>query len=306
MAEYKALKASGHNNACLFVSLRSGLEIFTVLHKWRTTGARPDYACIDGYHAIMYESAEHLRQMVMTWYEDGLETDLPGFGVYREAVVAAAAEAAPLEPALAAAPDGAATGSATIVLDDSAEPVAAPSGAAASAGPIEAVPADPMVNVPPRPLRVPPTPARNWRRGDLLALEMIRLGRDVPDADGPDRTACMTNYIKNMRRIGVMGGTPEYVAFAFMAKLNIEVYQRTGRRAALKGASGGAANGASPDDAAGGLPPGYFIVNSVAAPMARGTIRLLYNGINHYDLLVAPQDAADILSLWPDSKLRRL
>ena len=268
MAEYMDLKASGHNTACLFVSLRSGLEIFTVVHRWRTTGARPDYACIDGQHALVYESSEHLRQVIMTWYQDGLETDLPGFGVYREAVAAAAAvhEAPP-----AAAGDPA---------DLSGSADVPPS------GPTEAA-------------RVPPSPssgpARNWRRGDLLALEMIRLGRDVPDADGPERTLCMTNYVKNMRRIGVMGGTPEYVAFAFMAKLNIQVYQQS--------ATGGAATGGA-TGAAG--PPGYFIVNSVQPPAACGTIRLLYNGVNHYDLLVAPEDASDILSLWPDSKLRQL
>lgn len=259
------LGASGHNNACLFVSLRVGLEVFTVLWRFRETGEKPTNALIDGNSSVTYTSAELLRQYMMNWFETGLDKELPGFGAYREAVRAADA---------AAANDAAANqGSSAAANDGNA---AVPTTAALQS----------------------PDDGRNWMRGDVLALDMIRRGIDVPDADCPERTAVILQYIKGMRCRGVMGGTPEYVAFAFMSKLKIEVFQKA--RGGPSAASGGAASAAGP-------PPGYFIVNSVTPPEPRGTIRLLYNGVNHYDLLLSPEDARDIQAIWPATRgLRQL
>jgi hypothetical protein len=88
----------------------------------------------------------------------------------------------------------------------------------------------------------------------------------------------MLQYLKLMAIPGQWGSTPEYTAFAFMAKLNVQVFQpRAGSRELLK-------------------------VNVVDVPDSKGTIKLLYTGSNHYDLLLSDDECTTLRRAWPRSK----
>ena len=66
---------------------------------------------------------------------------------------------------------------------------------------------------------------RSWQRGDLLALEMVRKGIQVPE-EGGSREAEMLKYLLNMSRPTAWGSTPEYTALAFLTGKTVRVYQR--------------------------------------------------------------------------------
>lgn len=118
---------------------------------------------------------------------------------------------------------------------------------------------------------------RLWVRGDILALEMVRRGSDVPES-GAARTAAMLKYIEDMRIEGTWGSTPEYTAFAMMSKLHVQVYQfQQGTLARV--------NEVGP-----------------AGPI-QGIVKLLYTGGTHYDLLV---DDCDSVLIEANEKLASL
>lgn len=121
---------------------------------------------------------------------------------------------------------------------------------------------------------------REWMRGDILAIEMVRANHDVPES-GPQRSLAMSRYLERMSRRGEWGSTPEYTAFAFMAKLTVEVYQL---------------------DQSGAL----SIINTVVPNLSLGTIKLLYSGRCHYDLLLDDYTAAEIYKAWPTAKIVKI
>lgn len=117
---------------------------------------------------------------------------------------------------------------------------------------------------------------RTWRRGDILAMEMVRSAKDVPE-EGLERIAAMLKYLDYMKLRSTWGGTPEYTAFAILSKLTVEVYQ--------PGTSG------------------LVLVDKATPESSLGLIKLLFNGHNHYDLLLDDADATDLLNAWPCSKI---
>lgn len=116
---------------------------------------------------------------------------------------------------------------------------------------------------------------RSWVRRDILAIEMVQRGRDVPE-EGPDRDKAAYGYLKRMRQRGSWGSTPEYTAFAFMSKLRVEVYQPAD-----------SFSKETPDEFAA---KGLTLINTVEPVDPKGTIRILFNGSNHYDLLLSNED----------------
>lgn len=66
--------------------------------------------------------------------------------------------------------------------------------------------------------------ARPWVRGDLLAAEMVRNGKDVPES-GPERENVILRYLLNMSERSTWGSTPEYFAAACMTGKKIHVRQ---------------------------------------------------------------------------------
>ena len=119
-------------------------------------------------------------------------------------------------------------------------------------------------------------PGRPFLRGDILAMEMVRHGTDVPET-GLGRTAAMLEYLKIMSAPGTWGSTPEYTAFAFMSKLNVKVYQPKSHTQLL-------------------------LINETKVPNSKGTIKLLYTGRNHYDLLLSDEESFTLVKAWPKSK----
>jgi len=67
--------------------------------------------------------------------------------------------------------------------------------------------------------------ARPWVRADLLAAEMVRHGKDIPE-EGPQREAIALEYLLHMSKQSTWGSTPEYSAAACMTKKTINVWQR--------------------------------------------------------------------------------
>jgi hypothetical protein len=116
---------------------------------------------------------------------------------------------------------------------------------------------------------------RPWTRRDILAMEMVQRGRDVPE-EGAGREEAALGYIKKMRQRGSWGSTPEYTSFAFMSKLRVEVYQP--------------ADSFSRETPAEFSAKGLTLINSVEPVDPKGTVRLLFNGSNHYDLLLSEED----------------
>lgn len=118
---------------------------------------------------------------------------------------------------------------------------------------------------------------RTWRRGDILAMEMVRAAKDVPE-EGLERIAAMLKYLDIMKLRSTWGGTPEYTAFAILSKLTVEVYQP-------------ASHG------------GLMLVDKATPENSMGLIKLLFNGHSHYDLLLSDADATDLLNAWPCAKI---
>jgi hypothetical protein len=192
------------NGSCLFISLRLGLELHAVLEKHRG-GTPVTSACLDGRAPAMIKSAEDLRAMIVQWYSEGLNKEVPG-----------------AEPRL--------------------------------------------------------------KRGDILAIEMVRHSRDVP-AEGPLRDAAIQQYLDAMKRRGTWGSTPEYVAFTMMSKLRVRVFQPTAR----------------PQGQSAALGPELRIVDEVVIENANGVVNLLFDGHSHYDLLIdAP---AVVKAAWPIARI---
>ena len=66
--------------------------------------------------------------------------------------------------------------------------------------------------------------ARPWVRGDLLAAEMVRHCKDVPE-NGPGRENVILRYLLHMSERSTWGSTPEYFAAACMTGKTINVRQ---------------------------------------------------------------------------------
>lgn len=64
---------------------------------------------------------------------------------------------------------------------------------------------------------------RPFKRGDLLALEAIRHGKDVPE-EGPSRDLVIQSVLGLMRKAGTWASTPEYIALSFFTKCNVEIW----------------------------------------------------------------------------------
>jgi len=67
---------------------------------------------------------------------------------------------------------------------------------------------------------------RKWRRIDLLALEMVKKGIDIPE-DGAAREKEAMRYLKAMSAPCSWMSTPEYTAVALMTMKKVVVYQGT-------------------------------------------------------------------------------
>ena len=67
--------------------------------------------------------------------------------------------------------------------------------------------------------------ARIYQRGDLLALEMVKNGKDVPE-EGNEREQIILQYLLKMSMPTTWGSTPEYTAAACMTKKIINIWQR--------------------------------------------------------------------------------
>lgn len=65
---------------------------------------------------------------------------------------------------------------------------------------------------------------RKYQRGDLLALEMVRNGKDVPES-GPERDTIILKYLLKMSLPHTWGSTPEYTAAACMTGKRINIWQ---------------------------------------------------------------------------------
>jgi len=115
-----------------------------------------------------------------------------------------------------------------------------------------------------------------WTRADLVAMESSNLSSgDIPDP-GPERLKLVLRYLEHVKRPRTWGGVPEYTAFSYMSKLDVEVY-RDGR-----------------------------LYQKVQQQNTLGTVRLLFSGSCHYDLLLSTQDAERIQMLLPNTKLEKI
>lgn len=78
---FKLVRAAG-NGSCLFISLRLGLELLTLI-KMSDAGQRIEHGIIDGHNPAVLESAESLRNdVILQWFKNGLEKIVPSFGVF--------------------------------------------------------------------------------------------------------------------------------------------------------------------------------------------------------------------------------
>jgi hypothetical protein len=65
---------------------------------------------------------------------------------------------------------------------------------------------------------------KTWTRGDILDMEMIRMGKDLPQR-AEDRFDLRQAYLNNMLRENVWGSVPEWVAFSMIRKRTVITYQ---------------------------------------------------------------------------------
>jgi hypothetical protein len=73
---------------------------------------------------------------------------------------------------------------------------------------------------------------RQYVRGDLPALEMVRNGKDIPE-DGPERLNAILEYLAEMAMPYTWGSSPEYTAVAMMTGKIVNIWQRNGRNLVL-------------------------------------------------------------------------
>ena len=110
---------------------------------------------------------------------------------------------------------------------------------------------------------------KTWTREDIIATELHNLSSvDVPE-DVPERLKAVLLYLEKMKVAGTWGGTPEYTAFAFMAKCNIYVWSE-GK-----------------------------IINALKITEDNKTIHLLFSGRNHYDLLLTDEQVHEVYKINP-------
>jgi len=121
-----------------------------------------------------------------------------------------------------------------------------------------------------------------WTRADLIAMETSNLTtQDIPEA-GPERLALVLRYLEHVKKARTWGGAPEYTAFSYMSKLNVEVWSPGQHGSQIK------------------------LYQKIVQPANLGTVRLLHNGSCHYDLLLNEEDASSIMRLLPSTKLSRV
>jgi len=159
-----------------------------------------------------------------------------------------------------------------------------------------------------------------WTRADLLAMESANLyAQDIPES-GPDRLKVVLRYLEHVKAPRVWGGVPEYTAFSFMSKLTVEVYVRDVSMAqhgqpalhgltALQQQQGLTALQQQQGLTALQVPHGHAVLRlyqKITPPQSLGTVRILFNGSNHYDLLLNEEDASSIKRLLPVTKLLKI
>ena len=117
-----------------------------------------------------------------------------------------------------------------------------------------------------------------WTRADIVAMESSNLvSGDIPDP-GPERLKLVLRYLSHVRKPRTWGGVPEYTAFSYMSKLNVEIYRDGQSR----------------------------IYQKIQQQVSLGTVRLLFSGSCHYDLLLSDEDAEKIKLLLPKTKLEKI
>jgi hypothetical protein len=117
--------------------------------------------------------------------------------------------------------------------------------------------------------------ARLYTRGDLLALDMVRNGTDMPE--GEARTLKLQEYVSRMAKNDTWGSTPEYTAAACMLRKTVRVWQRIdGKLINVSSVFGSpACEDAEKDD----------------------EIHLLYGG-HHYQPLITREDYKDLVDAY--------
>jgi len=114
-------------------------------------------------------------------------------------------------------------------------------------------------------------------RGDILLLEseIDETTEEKFKTDPALKRAYMLRYLETIKRYNAWASTPEYIAFAYISKINIKVWQL------------------HPDKS-------YFLVNEVRVTLEdandSNTIHLLYSGSCHYDVYI-PDSQESLLSL---------
>ena len=66
--------------------------------------------------------------------------------------------------------------------------------------------------------------ARPWKRSDLIAMEMVNRGKDIPE-NGPERENAIREYLEFMSKCTSWGGTPECFAAAAMTGKTLNTWQ---------------------------------------------------------------------------------
>jgi hypothetical protein len=66
--------------------------------------------------------------------------------------------------------------------------------------------------------------SRPWKRSDIIALELTKRGKEVPE-EGLLRENMILEYLFKMSQRPSWGSTPEYIAASCMAKKTIKIYQ---------------------------------------------------------------------------------
>lgn len=117
---------------------------------------------------------------------------------------------------------------------------------------------------------------RPWTRADIIANEIHELGAADVAQQGPARIQAAKDYIAKLKVPGAWGGVPEYTAFALMANVEVQVWGWT--------------------FADGKCTLATNALGTVKPPNPEAVVKLLYNGSNHYDLLIDQQDYDKILA----------
>lgn len=76
----KLLEAAG-NGSCLFISMRLGIELLKILELEKP-------GVLNGRDGRILKSSEDLREIIVSWYYNGLEKTVDSFGSYTEASAA--------------------------------------------------------------------------------------------------------------------------------------------------------------------------------------------------------------------------